>query len=158
MRMLIAFVVVMFPFSVNASEFVGPPNPPTQYTVTSFDELPRTFKPKPILDAPFLLVTATQLGTTYWDIDSTFRVLDRCSTCYEANPRMRPYVEEGRGSLNRVQAYYSGGTMLASLGMKAAFRKNRSWFLRNAWVIPQLMLAGVHARAAFGNERIPGDR
>lgn len=49
-----------------------------------------------VADKKFWIVNSIFIGSTILDVESTFYALDKCKTCREGNPIMRPFIEAGR--------------------------------------------------------------
>lgn len=93
----------------------------------------------------YLLFAALQASTIY-DMETTFRTLDRCPTCREGNPIMRPFVSAGRPA---TYAFTTGINLLAlhtSLQLRKAHKK---W-----WYVPSAVAIGIHVFAGIHNSRI----
>jgi hypothetical protein len=90
------------------------------------------------------LAAAAQVATVY-DVNTTLRTLDRCSTCYEANPIMRPFVR------NSATAYSAGlGLSAAGIyGSKKLKERGSRW-----WWVPLVSQIGVHTALGIRNSRI----
>ena len=99
----------------------------------------------PILMNLYTLLLAGSIAATSYDVESTFRVFDRCPGCYEANPFMRPFVDS-RGKIYAVQAGLNTSTAWASWELKKAGKK---W-----WWAPMAANIGMHVVAGEHNRRM----
>ena len=86
------------------------------------------------------------VGSIVYDIESTYFVLDRCATCYEKNPLMRPFVEAGRPQLYTIQGSIGAGVIYASYRMKK--NGHKLW-----WLLP-VVLTAAHTVAGIHNIRM----
>src|SRR3989338_7172205 len=111
--------------------------------------IPTAVKAQNIADKKFLIINSVMVGTTVYDIESTYLVLDRCQTCYELNPIMRPFVEAGRPQLYAIQGLIDAGVIYTSYQMKKLDGK----FKKIWWILPVAVTAG-HIVAGTGNMRI----
>ena len=80
---------------------------------------------------------------TVADVESTFHGLDRCATCREGNPIMRPFVERGRGATYAFTFGLNALTM--ELARRARNRHERHWY------VGPMISTGVHAGGAAWN-------
>ena len=90
------------------------------------------------------LSTGAQAATIY-DIETSLRVFDRCTTCYEANPIMRPFI----GSRSTA---YTTGLGLSSLGSFGSYKlkeKGVRW-----WWLPLVGQIGMHTVLGIRNSRM----
>lgn len=111
--------------------------------------IPVPVKAQDVADNKFWAVNSALIGATIYDVESTYFTLDRCKTCYELNPVMRPFVEAGRPSLYAVQGLIDAGVIFASYKMK----KQDSKFRKVWWVMPVAVTAG-HLVAGTVNMKI----
>jgi len=111
--------------------------------------IPTAVKAQNIADKKFLIINSVMVGTTVYDIESTYLVLDRCETCYELNPIMRPFVEAGRPQLYVIQGLIDAGIIYTSYKMK----KQDSKFKKIWWVLPVSVIV-VHLVVGTSNMRI----
>jgi hypothetical protein len=90
------------------------------------------------------LAVGAQAATVY-DVNTTLRTLNRCATCYEANPIMRPFVG------NTVAAYGAGMSLSAAsiYGSKRLKEKGSRW-----WWVPLVGQIGVHTALGIRNSQI----
>lgn len=107
-----------------------------------------TRRPSP-LGRSYTLTYAALVASTVADVETTFRGLDRCSSCREANPLLRPFVERGRGATYGVSIGLNILTM--ELARRSKRRGNRGW-----WVGPALQ-GSFHAGAAIWNSQQKDD-
>lgn len=70
-------------------------------------------------------VLAFFLTAVTGDVGSTLYVLDRCPTCYETNPLMRPFVRHPPALIG-VTAGLSGGVVYGSMKLS---KKSTAWLL-----------------------------
>ena len=111
-------------------------------------------KARPLLDSEFVVSQAILWGGTFWDVDSTFRKLHQCPTCYEGNPRMVGLVARGKGAVWGEQIKWNLGATGVSLGLRAIFRKNPNWLIRHLWIVPPIAGGGIHIGFAIHNETL----
>jgi hypothetical protein len=98
------------------------------------------------LDWKSLGIFAALQASTAADLESTFRTLNRCSTCYEANPIMRPLIKAGRPTS------YAVITGINTLGLWTSLKlrqEKKKW-----WWVPMTVYTGIHVFAAVHNNRI----
>lgn len=95
--------------------------------------------------APLLLFTALE-GSTIFDLESTFRTLERCPNCREGNPLMRPFVKAGRPA---SYAFTTGVNLLAFYTSTKLRKQGKKW-----WYVPTLAYTGLHLWAGIQNTRI----
>ena len=99
-----------------------------------------------VADKKFWIVSTMLVGATIYDAESTYYALDKCRTCFEANPVMRPFVKSGRPSLYAVQSAINAGIIIYSYKMKK--NDEKLW-----WLIP-VVVASAHSIAGTHNIRI----
>ena len=85
--------------------------------------IPKAVHAQNVADNKFWIVNGVLIGTTVYDIESTYFALDRCETCYELNPIMRPFVEAGKPQLYAIQGSIDAGIIYVSYKMK----KQEEW-------------------------------
>ena len=96
-------------------------------------------------DKLFWTLAAGAQAATIYDVNTTLRVLDRCATCYEANPIMRPFVRN-------TTAAYGAGMSLSAVGIYGSRRlkeKGSRW-----WWVPMIGQIGVHTILGIRNSQI----
>jgi hypothetical protein len=73
------------------------------------------------------------------DTKSTFDVMRRCASCYEANPYVAPFVDRGPALTVSAGVAFDVGVMAIAAHMKRSphARLNRIW-----WVIPVALATG----------------
>ena len=100
-------------------------------------------------DKKFWTVSAAIVGSTIYDIESTYYVFSKCPTCRELNPTfMKSVVYAGRPALYAVQGSIDAGVMYMSYKMKKDGRGlNKAW-----WVLPVAVVVG-HSLAGNHNIR-----
>lgn len=97
------------------------------------------------LGASYWLTYALALGMAAYDVHSTFAGLDRCATCAEANPIMRPFIRLGKG------ATYGVALSLTVFQMEIARRMKRQH--ERSWAVGPAIGIGVHGVAAISNSQ-----
>jgi len=93
-------------------------------------------------DKKFWVVNTIMIGSTIYDVESTYFALNRCENCYEANPLMKPFVEAGRPALYIVQGAIDVGIIYASYKMKK--KGHKLWYVLPAIVTVAHTIAGTH--------------
>src|SRR5262245_45171990 len=90
------------------------------------------------------LATGAQAATVF-DLETTVRALNRCPTCYEANPFMKPFVS------SKPAAYSAGlGLSAASIyGSLKLKKQGTKW-----WWVPLAGQIGMHTAFGLMNNRI----
>lgn len=93
----------------------------------------------------FWTLAAGVQAATIYDVNTTIRTLDRCVTCYEANPIMKPFVR------NTTAAYGAGlGLSAVSIyGSRKLKEKGSRW-----WWVPLVGQIGVHTALGIRNSQI----
>jgi hypothetical protein len=91
------------------------------------------------------LMIAAVHGATEFDRQSTYAVFNRCASCYEANPLLRPIIRNKPGTA----AVMHGISGLADISMWK-LREKGKWY----WWIPGAVHIGVHVFAGVHNSRI----
>ncbi|OGN15326.1 MAG: hypothetical protein A3J47_04175 [Candidatus Yanofskybacteria bacterium RIFCSPHIGHO2_02_FULL_43_22] len=99
---------------------------------------------KKTADKKFWAINSLMIGSTIYDIESTYLTLDRCATCYEKNPLMRSFVESGRPAAYSVQMAINGGIIYASYEMKKSQRFRKVWWAIPVAVTVAHVVAGTH--------------
>lgn len=99
-----------------------------------------------VLDKKFWTVNIIFVGSTIYDVESTFYALDKCHTYREGNPLMRPLVEAGRPWIYAVQGSIDAGVIYTSYKLKG--NDSKLW-----WILP-VALTAVHSIAGTHNIRI----
>ena len=85
-------------------------------------------------------------GSTIFDMETTFRTLERCPGCKEGNPILRPFVKSGRPG---TYAFTTGMNMLSTYGALSARAQGKKW-----WYWPIVANVAVHVVAGVHNSRI----
>lgn len=111
--------------------------------------IPVAVQAQNIADKKFWIINGAFVGATIYDIESTYLALDRCETCYEFNPIMRPFVEAGKPQLYAIQGLIDAGVIFASYEMK----KQDGKFKKMWWVLP-VAITATHLVAGTINMRI----
>lgn len=111
--------------------------------------IPTAVKAQDVADKKFWIINSVLIGATVYDIESTYLALDRCETCYELNPIMRPFVEAGKPQLYAVQGLIDAGVIYVSYKMK----KQDSKLKKMWWLLPVAVTAG-HLVAGTNNMRM----
>lgn len=89
-----------------------------------------------IADKSFWVVNSLVIGTTIYDVESTYFALNKCGiSCREANPIMRPVVEAGKPFLYAVRGSIDAAVIFSSYKMKKEGRK--FWY-----ILPVVVTAG----------------
>lgn len=124
------------------------PKSPTELKKTKVI-LPPAAKPKtPPIKWDWKAFTAVALlqGSTIYDMETTFRTLDRCSRCKEGNPIMRPFIKAGRPA---TYAFTTGMNVLTTYVALNARAQGKKW-----WYWPIIANVAVHVVAGVHNSRI----
>jgi hypothetical protein len=90
----------------------------------------------------FDALAITTIASTAYDLQSTFNALERCNTCREGNPAMRPFIGNKPAAYGIVLGL-TGSTIYASHKLK---QQNKRW-----WWIPMVAISGLHIGAAIHN-------
>jgi hypothetical protein len=90
-------------------------------------------------------LTAGAQAATIFDMETTVRALNRCPTCSEGNPAMRPFMG------TRASAY-AAGTALNSVAFYAPYKMKESG--NKWWWVPLVAQIGVHTFLGIKNSRI----
>ena len=99
-------------------------------------------------DKKFWFVSAALVGSTIYDVESTYYVFDKCPTCRELNPTfMKHIVYAGRPALYAVQGSMDAGIIFMSYKFKQDPKLR--WMHKSWWVLPVAVsvahsLAGTH--------------
>ena len=101
---------------------------------------------KKTADKKFWIVNSVLVGSTIYDVESTFFALERCEFCLEGNPFMKPFVKAGRPGLYAVQGSIDAGIVYASYKLKKG--GNKLW-----WLLP-IAVTASHSIAGTSNIRI----
>ncbi len=102
---------------------------------------------KSVADKKFWTVNTFLIGSTIYDMESTYFALDKCGNgCRERNPLMRPFVKAGRPALYAIQGSLDAGIIYASYKLKKEDKK--LW-----WLLPVVVTA-AHSVAGTHNVRI----
>lgn len=99
-----------------------------------------------IADEKFWVTSTLLIGSTIYDVESTYFALGKCGICREANPVMRPFVEAGRPWLYTIQGSVDAGIIFTSYEMKK--RHNKWW-----WVLP-VAVSAAHLTAGTRNIKV----
>ncbi|TSC90538.1 MAG: hypothetical protein G01um10142_404 [Parcubacteria group bacterium Gr01-1014_2] len=99
-----------------------------------------------VLDKKLWTVGSLLIGSTIYDVESTYFAFDKCVACYEKNPRMRPFVKAGKPWLYAVQGSIDAGVIYASYKMKDKDHK--------LWYLLPVALTVVHISAGMHNIRV----
>jgi len=90
------------------------------------------------------LAAGTQAATVY-DLQTTRSVLHRCTSCYEANPIMKPLVPSSPAAFGAALTLSAGSVFGAFKLKKRGVR---------VWWIPMAAPIAVHTIAGISNSRI----
>ena len=96
-------------------------------------------------DKLFWTLAAGAQAATIYDIHTTMRALDRCPSCGEANPTMRPFVSS-RPAAFSASLGLSAGSIYGSYQLR---KKGVRW-----WWLPLAGQIGVHTAMGLRNGRI----
>lgn len=107
---------------------------------------PVALQAQEVADRKFWTVNTMLIGSTIYDVESTYYALDKCQTCREGNPFMRPFVKAGKPWFYAVQGSIDAGVIYTSYKMKKNDKK--LW-----WLLPVVMTA-THSIAGTSNIRI----
>jgi len=93
----------------------------------------------------FWSLAAGSQAATAFDVYTTRRALNRCVTCYEANPVMQPFMQ------NNPAAYTASlGLSAASIyGSKVLKERKSRW-----WWVPMVSQIGIHTALGIRNSRL----
>ena len=97
---------------------------------------------KKTADKKFWIVNSIMIGSTVYDIESTYFALDRCKNCREYNPLMRLFVEAGRPAIYAIQGSIDAGVIYVSYKMKK--KGHKLWFVLPVAVTVVHTIAGTH--------------
>ena len=97
---------------------------------------------KKTADKKFWIVNSIMIGSTVYDIESTYFALDRCKNCREYNPLMRLFVEAGRPAIYAIQGSIDAGVIYVSYKMKK--KGHKLWYVLPAIVTVAHTIAGTH--------------
>ena len=90
------------------------------------------------------LVTGTEVATAY-DLQTTRNLLQRCASCYEGNPIMRPFV----GSLPAAYGTALSFNVASVYGSLQLKKKGSRW-----WWVPLAAPIVAHTVAGVSNKRL----
>jgi hypothetical protein len=96
-------------------------------------------------DKWFWTLTAATQAATIYDLHTTRSAMQRCQSCYELNPVMRPFVASTPAAL-------SAGLGLSSASIYGAFKLKKKGF--RYWWVPLAAPIAVHTAAGIRNTRI----
>lgn len=95
-------------------------------------------------DKTFWTVSSALIGSSIYDIESTYFVLDKCEKkCREANPIARPFIERGRPWAYAFQGSINAGLLYYSYRLKEDGNK--------LWYIPPLIVTAGHVAGGTWN-------
>jgi len=114
----------------------------------SFAQIPQEqeVQQKKTADKKFWIVNSLMIGSTIYDVESTYFALDRCKRCRESNPLIRPFIKAGRPAIYTVQGSIDVGAVY--LDHKLKKKGNKLW-----WLLP-VVLTVSHTAAGTHNVRI----
>jgi hypothetical protein len=98
------------------------------------------------IDREFIFVSVQLVASTIFDVETTFRALERPGT-RELNPAMRPLVSRGRPATYIFGVGVDAGVIYLSYHMK----RNPHW--RKLWWIIPVIVSGMHIAAGSNNLR-----
>jgi hypothetical protein len=96
-----------------------------------------------VADKTFWLVGAALNTAMLLDTKSTFDVARRCPECYEANPVVAPFVNQGPTVAFTAGEVFDIGVMAVSAKMKGS---TKPW-VRHIWWVAPVAIATGHAMA-----------
>ena len=96
-------------------------------------------------DRLFWILAGGAQAATIYDIQTTRNVMQRCPTCYEANPIMKPFVASS-------PAAFSVAVGLSAGGIYGAFKLRKKGV--RYWWVPVAAPLAVHTIAGLNNSRI----
>ncbi len=104
--------------------------------VVVFYSLPALAQDK-VADKKFIFSNAFLVGTTVFDMESTFAALNKCgNTCREGNPLLRPLFNSGRPVVYVVEGAVDVGLITWSYKLKKAGNK--------LWWFPPVAVGSIH--------------
>ena len=110
--------------------------------------IPMPIQAQGVVDKKFLIINAPLIGTSIYDIESTYFALNRCENrCREGNPLMRPFIERGRPWAYAYYLSLDAGVIYYSYYLK----KNGH---NKLWYVAPLAVAGAHTIAGTWNIKI----
>ncbi len=84
---------------------------------------------KDVADKKFWIVSTLLIGSTIYDVESTFYGLNRCKGgCHEGNWFMKPLVKAGQPGLYAVQGSIDAGALYVSYEVKKRGHK-KLWLI-----------------------------
>ncbi len=95
-----------------------------------------------VADSKFWTVNSLMIGSTIYDVESTYFAFSRHENGRELNPLMRPFVEAGKPWLYVVQGSVDAGVFYASYEMKK--RDHKLWYLLPVAITVAHTIAGTH--------------
>lgn len=105
--------------------------------------IPTYLQAQEVTDRKFWTVNTLLVGSTVYDVESTYFALDRCgNNCREGNPFMRPFVKAGKPWLYAVQGSVDAGIIYSSYKMKK--NNNKLWWLLPIAITTTHSIAGTH--------------
>ena len=116
-------------------------------------EIPANHIPLPeekLIDWKFWTIGAALNGVMIVDLKSTYDSKERCPTCVETNPYAAPFVERGPFCAYIAATAFEIGVMYLAYRM----RGSKDPFWRKKWMIPPLVITGLHIYATDGNYRL----
>ena len=102
----------------------------------------QTQQEKKTADKKFWAINSLMVGSTVYDVESTYLALDKCSVCYEKNLLMRPFVGAGRPWLYAVQGSIDAGVIYVSYRMKK--NDHKLWYVLPVAITVAHTVAGTH--------------
>ena len=103
-------------------------------------------KPKAV-DRKFTVLGAALVAAMATDTYSTFKSVDWCPRCHEANPYVAPFVKRGPSVTYPAGLGFDAGVLVLS----AAMRKSDNIALRRVWWLPAAALIAGHSMAIRNN-------
>ena len=97
-----------------------------------------------VADGKFWAANIFMVGSTVYDVESSYFVLDRCN-CREANPLMKSFIGSGRPTVYAAIAATDVAMMVVIYKIKK--RNDKLW-----WILPVVVTA-VHSVAGTNNIR-----
>ncbi|MBI2062513.1 MAG: hypothetical protein HYT64_02390 [Candidatus Yanofskybacteria bacterium] len=95
-----------------------------------------------VADKKFWIVNITFVGSSIYDVESTFYVLNKCSTCSEKWPLMKSFVRAGKPATYGIIIGADAAIVGSSYWLKK--KKNKFWFILPVALAATHTIAGTH--------------